>query len=45
MCPACYAAIAWAVAGSTTVGGVTTLALAKVVRSKIKRATKIVQDP
>ena len=44
MCPACYAALAWTVAGAVTAGsGVTlatvTLAKAKKEKSKIKIAT------
>lgn len=44
MCPACYAALAWTVAGATATGGVTTLAVVKAVKvTKRKRKAKSAQ--
>lgn len=37
MCPACYASIAWTIAGATSASGVTAFAVAKTIKKK-KRA-------
>jgi hypothetical protein len=38
MCPACYAALYWTIAGATSATGVTTFAVVKVVKQRRKRA-------
>ncbi len=41
MCPACYAALAWSVAGYAAAGGATTIAAVKVAKvTKRKRRAK-----
>lgn len=37
MCPACYAALAWTIAGATTAGGVATIGAVKVVKGVRKK--------
>jgi predicted transporter len=37
MCPACYAALAWTIAGYAAAGGVTSVAVVKVAKAKKRK--------
>ena len=45
MCPACFAAAAWAVAGTGSAGGLTLLVTRKYRKSKRDAAPRVVQIP